>query len=88
MQLCQLEQNGHLIRSSSIRHPSSGKPAGLSSYVTHAMPIGSLSKASTNHYGISQISINPGITNKDSFSRSLYIKPEGGDMENFMKEVK
>ena len=81
MQLCQIEQNGHLIRSNSIRHPSSGKPQVVNNFLTHSIPVGSNRLTVSNPYGISPISTNTHTqsTKDSSMNKSVYQKGENTD---------
>ena len=63
-----------------IRHPSSGKPVSLNSYVTHSLPVGSSNRGQSNPYGITQGSPSQLTTNKETVSRSVYLKGETPDI--------
>lgn len=64
MQLCQIEQNGHIIRRDSIRHPSSSKHHIMNTYLTNSIPTGNGKVTATNPYGITP-------ANTNNFTRSI-----------------
>lgn len=66
----EIEQNGHLIRGNTLRHPSSGKPPVVGSYLPHSVQVPSTRV--TAPYGMAQVSNTP--PNKEIMSRSFNNK--------------